>query len=80
MSTSDKDKIRILLPHWLEHNANHQTEFAKWEAVARNEGLEAVADLIGQAMAKMEEMDGLLQRALNEAGGPVAGEGHHHHH
>lgn len=79
MSTSDIDKIRILLPHWLEHNQSHRTEFGRWAEVARGAGLIEVAELIGQSMAKMAEVDGLLTQALEKAGGKVAGHDHHHH-
>ena len=27
------DKFRILLPHWIEHNKNHEEEFNKWLAI-----------------------------------------------
>jgi hypothetical protein len=80
MSASDIDKLRVLLPHWLSHNHGHREEFGHWAEVARGAGLLCVADLIGQAMAKMAEVDGLLAQALEKAGGKIDGQGHHHHH
>ena len=40
------EKLRILLPHWIEHNHNHEAEFKKWAEQIRNEGEGAVADLL----------------------------------
>jgi hypothetical protein len=79
MSTSDVDKIRVLLPHWMEHNQSHRVEFGRWAEVARSAGLTEAAELIAKAMAKMAEVDSLLAQALDKAGGKVAGHDHHHH-
>jgi hypothetical protein len=79
MSTSDVDKIRVLLPHWMEHNQSHRVEFGRWAEVARGAGLTEAAELIAKAMAKMAEVDSLLAQALDKAGGKVAGHDHHHH-
>ncbi|OGQ99140.1 MAG: hypothetical protein A2505_08810 [Deltaproteobacteria bacterium RIFOXYD12_FULL_55_16] len=73
-----REKLQILLPHWVEHNHNHETEFKKWAALAQSEGQGALAELLNKAVTSMAETDGLLEKALAEIGGP--GEGHHHHH
>ena len=26
----ETDKLRVLLPHWIEHNADHAEEFRSW--------------------------------------------------
>ena len=36
---TDEDKLRILLPHWIEHNAEHAAEFRQWAGKARGAGL-----------------------------------------
>lgn len=73
-------KLQILLPHWVEHNHNHEAEFKKWAALARTEGQVALAELLDKAVASMRETDALLQKALTEIGGPGEGRQHHHHH
>ena len=77
---STVDKLRVLLPHWIEHNNSHKAEFVKWAASAREEGLGEVADLIDKAVAAMDETDGALSKALEKVGGPMGGGHHHHHH
>ena len=72
------EKLQILLPHWIEHNHNHETEFKKWVDLVRSEGQGTLADLLDKAVASMAETDGILKKVLAEIGGP--GEGHHHGH
>ena len=76
------DKLRVLLPHWVEHNSSHKAEFVKWAAAARAEGLEDVAAYIEKAVAGLDEASHALSHALDKVGGPAAGHDHgdHHHH
>lgn len=79
---SDKtgiEKLRILLPHWIEHNNSHIAEFSKWrQVVAEEKDDPAVDKRLAEAVAAMEKAGVALDEALKELGG--AGEGHHHHH
>lgn len=74
-----KEKLQVLIPHWLEHSHGHAHEFKKWADAARQEGLITEAGLIDKAIGIMHEADALLSEALVKLGGPVTG-GHHHHH
>ncbi len=75
------DKLRVLLPHWIEHNDGHGVESAKWIAVARDTGQEEVAEYITEAVEAMDQVSDLLKKALEKAGGLLKdGEHHHHHH
>jgi len=74
-------KLRVLLPHWIEHNNNHIAEFRKWENEARAESGKEVSLLLEKAISDMEEAGKSLSEALEKVGGPLeGGEGHHHHH
>lgn len=75
-----KEKLQVLIPHWLEHNHGHAHEFKKWADAARQDGFAAEAGLIDKAIGIMHEADALLSEALVKLGGPAAGGGHHHHH
>ncbi len=72
-------KLRVLLPHWIDHNNNHIAEFRKWEGEAKKESEQEVARLLGQAIRDMEETGKSLSEALKNIGGPIEGEHHHHH-
>ncbi len=79
------EKLRVLLPHWIEHNNGHETECIRWAELARSEGWDKVAEYIEDAVTAMKEADRLLEKALLEAGGPSSSSGHshphtHHHH
>lgn len=72
------EKLRVLLPHWIEHNGEHAEEFREWagRAGAAEEQILAAAELVEEANARLEE-------ALEQVGGPLAhghpGEEHGHH-
>lgn len=74
---SETDKLRVLLPHWIEHNNNHIAEFTKWKQVAADNG-ENFAEGIEDAISAMEKAGESLKGVLEKLGGSV--EGHHHHH
>lgn len=63
------DKLRVLVPHWIEHNREHATEFRQWaeRAGPAERHIEAAADLV-------EEANAHLQRALHELIGEASGE------
>lgn len=73
---NDIDKLRTLLPHWLEHNQEHAAEFGNWADKASLAGQEAAAQQIRQAAQAMQQANGALQSALADLGGAL----HHSHH
>ena len=72
-------KLRVLLPHWIEHNNSHIAEFRKWESEARTESGQEVALLLAKAISDMEKAGKSLSEALEKVGGPLEGGGVHHH-
>ena len=71
-----QDKIRVLLPHWIEHNQGHGQEFGSWADQLETDSPK-IATLLRQAAAALDEADKNLSQALELAGGPL--DGHHHH-
>jgi len=76
----NKEKLRVLLQHWIDHNKGHAEEFEKWRKTAGDEGMSSIAENIADAIVRMNEANASLTKALEEAGGPVQEGGHHHHH
>jgi hypothetical protein len=76
----EAEKLRVLLPHWIEHNSGHETECEKWAEIAQKEGMAGVAEHIFAAVKMMKEANEFLEKALVEAGGPSDTHHHHHHH
>lgn len=73
------DKLRVLLPHWIEHNHSHITEFTRWREVAADEGSIGAVGL-AEAVAAMTRAGEALNEVLSQLGGPLPAPGHHHHH
>lgn len=65
---NDLEKLRILIPHWIEHNAEHAAELHTWAERMQLAGetdtarrLSAAAELLGQAgdhLAKLSDESG----------------------
>ncbi|HHD63552.1 MAG TPA: hypothetical protein ENK96_04145 [Desulfobulbaceae bacterium] len=74
------EKLRIMLPHWIEHNRSHQEEFAEW-AKQLEEMDAGLADQLSKAVSSLKEVQGALEKALALTGGPLSEEhGHGHQH
>lgn len=77
------EKMRVLLPLWIDHNNHHEADFRKWAGLARAEQSAKLAEILEQAATSMMATDELLRKALAEAGGAATdphGHSHHHHH
>ncbi len=77
---SDIEKLRILLPHWIEHNNSHLAEFVKWQQAVTGEATDAAVERLAEAVEALGKAGQALDAALVELGGALAGESHHHHH
>ena len=75
---NDIDKLRVILPHWIEHNNGHAEEFAKWSDDLSSAGEPEIAGLLKKAEGFLQNADSVLKQALDKAGGAVEG-GHHDH-
>ena len=69
MSDRERDKLKILLEHWVEHNNEHREEFAKWADKAKALGEAEVAGLMLKAAQEMGNSSDLLAQALKRLGG-----------
>lgn len=74
------EKLRALLPHWIEHNREHANEFEHWANTAVTEGHPDAAELIREAVEHVRQANSLLDHALEHLGGAVPLETHGHGH
>jgi hypothetical protein len=73
MTMNDVEKLRVLIPHWLEHNEEHAEEFRRWATGAGN----AAGDILSAADS-MSQVNQFLQIALEKLGGPLEYDHHSH--
>ncbi len=68
---NDQEKLRVLIPHWIEHNREHADEFRRWAKQAND----AAPDILtaAEAIARANES---LATALEKMGGAMP---RHHH-
>ena len=74
-----KEKIQVMLPHWIEHNKGHGEEFSGWAEQLATEDPE-IAELLQRAVRSLQEVQCALEEALEKAGGALESDGGHHHH
>ena len=51
---SEVEKLRVLIPHWIEHNKEHAAEFRKWA--------EQAGEATPEILSASDEMDGAERR------------------
>ena len=61
---NDTQKLRILLDHWIEHNAGHAQEFKEWAEKARQLGHDKVSEDMMQAARQVAGANEHLLAAL----------------
>lgn len=67
-TVTDADKLRLLLPHWMEHNAEHADEFRTWAQKAQAAGLELAAEEIETAAKELGWVNEALATAMEMLG------------
>ncbi len=77
---NDIEKLGHLLPHWLEHNAEHANEFRTWAGRARAAGEEHLAHHLEAAIEKIEAANRDLEAAIAHLGIEGSSHNHDHHH
>jgi hypothetical protein len=70
---TESDKLRILIPHWIEHNNEHAQEFRMWSSKAGK----AEGDFKAAA-THLEAANDALREALIRLGGPIDIQAHSH--
>lgn len=60
------EKLRVLIPHWIEHNKEHANEFRVWAARTGESSIEILA-----AADAMGRVNDFLVSALAKLGGAL---------
>jgi len=67
---NELEKLRVLIPHWIEHNQEHANEFRKWA----EQGGDAAPEILAAA-DNLKQASTALEIALEKLGGGL--EYHH---
>jgi nickel/cobalt exporter len=65
---NDRGKLRILLPHWIEHNAEHAGELRTWAEHMQFAGETGMAQSLFAAAASLEKAGEQLAKLSDEIG------------
>jgi len=60
----DLTKLRVLLPHWIEHNNEHAESFRHWAARVQEMGRAEIAQQIEEAVERIAVCNQALDAAL----------------
>lgn len=63
MAEDEREKLKILLNYWMEHNREHSQEFEEWANKAKSFGEAQVSEEIVQAAREMDKATEYLSRA-----------------
>ncbi|OIP89076.1 MAG: hypothetical protein AUK55_15155 [Syntrophobacteraceae bacterium CG2_30_61_12] len=62
---SERDKLRKMIEHWIEHNLEHANSFEQWAGRADTLGETEVAALLRQAAADMNRLNRNFDHAIS---------------
>ncbi len=63
MVNTEREKLKILLEHWIEHNGEHRQEYADWAEKAKAFGAAEVAGIMLKAAQEMGKASEYLAQA-----------------
>ena len=67
---SEREKLKVLLPHWVTHNKEHAEEYQKWADRASGWGDMDVVSRLKTAISEMKAVNDSLTGALSTISDP----------
>jgi hypothetical protein len=61
---NDREKLKSLLHHWMEHNHEHAEVYSEWARKASALGNEELSGILMQLAQETETLDKLFQKAI----------------
>ena len=61
---NDREKLKSLLHHWMEHNHEHAKVYSEWARKASALGNEELSGILIQLAQETETLDKLFQKAI----------------
>jgi hypothetical protein len=60
----ERQKLSVVINHWIEHNQNHMGEYQRWAQKADELGLEMAKGEIERAIGLLFQLNSHLEKAL----------------
>ena len=76
---NDLEKLQLLLPHWIEHNAEHADELRSWADSMQHSNKMVVAKRLSAAAASLQNAGDHLSKLLEETSGVAGHDGIQEH-
>jgi hypothetical protein len=77
---TDIEKLRVLLPHWLEHNASHADDYRAWIERLTAAGEPHAVEHLAAAVEKLAGVNRDLEALLTHLGAAMTAGEHSHQH
>jgi hypothetical protein len=61
---SEREKLRHLLHHWMEHNLEHAEVYREWAGKASSLGDEELSQILGRVYDETKKLNQLFEEAL----------------
>jgi hypothetical protein len=61
---SEREKLRHLLHHWMEHNLEHAEVYREWAGKASSLGDEELSQVLGRVYDETKKLNQLFEEAL----------------
>jgi hypothetical protein len=58
------EKLKKLLPHWMEHNNQHADSYRRWALKVSELGNERLAEVLERLYKKTKELNNILEEAM----------------
>ncbi len=56
-------KIKVLLKHWMDHNATHMDEYERWAKIMEEEGRKDIAEALYEAIEHVKKVQESFSKA-----------------
>ncbi len=66
ISMTEREKLKHLLEHWMEHNEDHVKTYSEWARKAESFGNKELSGILDQIAGESRKLDELFKRALRK--------------
>ena len=66
----EKERLTVVIDHWIEHNQSHMNEYKKWAEKASTLNLGGVQAEIEEAIGKLSLVNHHLEKAMKALTSP----------